>query len=194
MVAGANSFSAPGESDPGRGRDRLLAKPIPVTGVALTLVIVVLASYGSLIEGLIAAFTAAVLVVIAATDLERRVVPNQIVLPASAIVWLGHVVFVPSRALEFTLAALVAGGAFLLPAVLGKSLMGMGDVKLAVLMGVALGWGVVGAVTLACVAVFPFALGTVVRGGLAARKTALPFAPFLVLGALVELIVPHLGG
>ncbi len=40
--------------------------------------------------------------------------------------------------------------------------------------------------------IFLVAVVTVIRGGLAARKTTLPFGPFLALGGLVMLIVPHL--
>jgi leader peptidase (prepilin peptidase)/N-methyltransferase len=80
----------------------------------------------------------------------------------------------------------------LIPNLINRSLMGMGDVKLAVLLGAGLGWGVVGAVTVAFLSMFPVALGTLIRGGLAARKTTLPFGPFLALGGLVILIVSHL--
>jgi prepilin signal peptidase PulO-like enzyme (type II secretory pathway) len=52
----------------------------------------------------------------------------------------------------------------------------------------------VGAITVACVAIFPVAVATLVRRGLAARKATLPFGPFLALGALVILIVPRLLG
>jgi prepilin signal peptidase PulO-like enzyme (type II secretory pathway) len=45
---------------------------------------------------------------------------------------------------------------------------------------------------IAFLSVFPIALITVMRGGLAARKTTLPFGPFLALGGLVILIIPHL--
>jgi prepilin signal peptidase PulO-like enzyme (type II secretory pathway) len=70
----------------------------------------------------------------------------------------------------------------------------MGDVKLAALLGAALGWAVVPALALAFISVFPFALWTVVRGGIAARKSTLPFAPFMAFGGLAILIVPRLVG
>jgi prepilin signal peptidase PulO-like enzyme (type II secretory pathway) len=67
-------------------------------------------------------------------------------------------------------------------------------VKLVALLGAGLGWGVVGAIMVAFISVFPVALATLIRGGVAARKSTLPFGPFLTLGGLAILIVPHLAG
>jgi leader peptidase (prepilin peptidase) / N-methyltransferase len=133
-------------------------------------------------------------VVVATTDLERRIIPNRVVLPATAVVLLARVAVSPTRTPEFVLAALGAGIVFLLPNVVNRSAIGMGDVKLAVFLGAGLGWSVAGALTVALVAMVPFALGTLIRGGLAARQATLPFGPFLALGALVILIVPRLIG
>ena len=82
-----------------------------------------------------------------------------------------------------------------IPPLLGRRWMGMGDAKLALLIGVGLGWGVFGAVLIAFLCVFPVALLLLLlRGGLAARKTTIPFGPFLSLGALIVLFGPHLAG
>jgi prepilin signal peptidase PulO-like enzyme (type II secretory pathway) len=67
-------------------------------------------------------------------------------------------------------------------------------VKLVVLLGAGLGWSVAGALALAFLSVFPVALAIVIRGGLSARKSTLPFGPFLALGGLFVLLVPHLAG
>jgi len=142
----------------------------------------------------VAAVTGATLVVISAIDIERGIIPNKIVLPATAVVLVAQIVLFPDRAGEWALAALLAALFFLVPNVLSRKLMGMGDVKLALLLGAALGWQVVGAVALAFLCVFPVALLTLARGGLAARKTTIPFGPFLSLGALIMLFVPHLTG
>jgi leader peptidase (prepilin peptidase)/N-methyltransferase len=152
------------------------------------------AVYSSAPDRLIAAMTAAVLVVVAATDLERRVIPNRVVLPATVVVLVGRVASQPGHALEWLLAAAGAGLLFLLPNLVNGSAIGMGDVKLAIFLGAGLGIGVVGALIVAFVSMFPFALGMLIRTGLAARKAALPFAPFLALGGLVILIVPRLVG
>ncbi|MDQ6804825.1 MAG: prepilin peptidase [Actinomycetota bacterium] len=141
-----------------------------------------------------AAFVAVVLVVIAAVDIRSFTIPNRIVLPATAIVLVADMVFIPGRAIEFVLAALLAGVALLIPNLINSSWMGMGDVKLGLLLGAALGWGVLGALEIAFVAVLPFAFAALVCRGSEARSAVLPFGPFMAFGALVVIIVPRLLG
>jgi leader peptidase (prepilin peptidase)/N-methyltransferase len=172
----------------------LLRHPLPVAILATAFAVLAFATHTLGAGAVIAAVMAAVLIVVSATDLERRIIPNHIVLPATAFVLVVRVVFFPASSLEFILAAVVAGIAFLIPILINSSLMGMGDVKLVVLLGAGLGSGVVSAITIAFAALFPFALATLVRGGLAARKATLPFGPFLAFGGLVILFVPHLAG
>jgi leader peptidase (prepilin peptidase)/N-methyltransferase len=142
----------------------------------------------------VAAFAAAVLVVLSFIDIERGIIPNRIVLPAAGIVLLANIALFPDRALEWALAALLAAFFLIVPQLLGRAWMGMGDVKLALLIGAALGWGVLGAVLLAFLCSFPVALFVLIRGGVGARKTTIPFGPFLALGALIVLFGPHIAG
>lgn len=192
MPAVAVSEAAP----PGADDDRrpLLRHPLPVAVLAAAAGALGFAAYAAVADALIAAFIAVVLVVIAATDIERRLIPNRIVLPAIGIVLVARIAASPGRASEVMLAALAAGAAFLIPNLINSSAMGMGDAKLAIFLGASLGWGVAGAIIVAFLAVFPVALGTFMRNGLAARKATLPFGPFMALGGLVVLIVPHLAG
>jgi leader peptidase (prepilin peptidase)/N-methyltransferase len=145
-------------------------------------------------RALVAAFAATVLIVLAATDLQRGIIPNRIVLPAAAIVLVAQVVLFPGQASEWVLAAILAALVLLIPQLLGRGWMGMGDVKLALLLGATLGWAVLGAVALAFLCVFPVALALLIRRGAAARKMTIPFGPFLSLGALIVLFGPHLAG
>jgi leader peptidase (prepilin peptidase)/N-methyltransferase len=170
----------------------LLRHPVPVALIASGFGALAFMTAPSGAKAVVAAFMAAVLVVLAATDLERRIIPNRIVLPATAIALLANVAIDTGRSPDFILAALAVGIVFMIPSLISPSLMGMGDVKLMVLLGACLSWGAVGAVMIAFLAMFPFALATLIRGGAAARKTSLPFGPFLALGGLVILIVPHL--
>jgi prepilin signal peptidase PulO-like enzyme (type II secretory pathway) len=171
-----------------------LRHPLAVMLLATALWGLTFAVYTGFGESLIAGFIAVVLIVVAATDLERRVIPNRIILPATALILVAHLALTPARAWLFVVAAVGAGVVFLIPNLISGALMGMGDVKLATFLGAGLGLSVVGAVTVAFASVFPVALGFVVRGGLSARKSTLPFGPFLAFGSLVILIVPRLVG
>jgi leader peptidase (prepilin peptidase) / N-methyltransferase len=176
----------------GSERVRLLRHPIPVAILSAAFAALALICHPLGADAVIAAIMAASLIVAAASDIERRIIPNRIVLPATAIVLLVRVVFFPEVAPEFIIAAVGAGIPFLIPSLINPALMGMGDVKLVVLLGAGLGRGVVGALMVAFISLLPVALGTLVRGGLGARKATLPFGPFLALGGLAVLIVPHL--
>jgi leader peptidase (prepilin peptidase)/N-methyltransferase len=172
----------------------LLRHPLLTALAALAVAVFTLAAYPGGPDGVIAAATGAVLIVLAATDIERRIVPNVVVLPATFLVLVSRIAFFPSHWYAYVLGALGAGAAFMLPNLLSRSAIGMGDVKLAIFLGAGLGAGVIGAVMVAWLSVFPFAVAMLVRGGLAARKASLPFAPFLAFGALVILILPRLVG
>jgi leader peptidase (prepilin peptidase)/N-methyltransferase len=133
----------------------------------------------------IAAFFCCALVAISAVDLEHRIVPDRIVLPATVIVLAAQTIRDPS--VEWVLCALGAS-LFLFLAVLAYPAgMGMGDVKLALLMGAALGKLVAVALMLGMLAALVPGLYLLARHGQAARKMAIPFAPFLALGSIVAL-------
>jgi leader peptidase (prepilin peptidase) / N-methyltransferase len=145
-------------------------------------------------RAIVAALLSVALVVLAAADIERGIIPNRVVLPATGLVLTAQMAMFSDRALVWLLAPLAAGLALLTPALFGREWMGMGDVKLALLLGAGLGWGAIGAILLAFVCVFPVALLVLVRVGLSARKSTIPFAPFLALGALMVLFAPHFAG
>lgn len=154
----------------------------------------VFVSYGSSAEAVVVAGFAAVLVVLAGFDIEQGRIPNRIVLPATGVVIVAHVAVLPDRLATFALAAVGAAVVFLIPHLIDGRMIGMGDVKLALLMGAGLGWAVLGAVMVAFLAVFPFALVSLVRNGVRSRGSTLPFGPFLAFGGLIILIVPTLIG
>lgn len=129
------------------------------------------------------------LVVLTAIDIERRIVPNRIVLPATGVVLAGQLALNPDRWLEFVLATLGAGLFLFLPRLLYPAGMGLGDVKLAMLLGAGLGTAVVAAFVLGLLAGFVAAVFLLVTRGSAARKMAIPFVPFLAFGGLVALFL-----
>jgi leader peptidase (prepilin peptidase) / N-methyltransferase len=173
-------------------RRPLITQPVPVAVATVAIAAVAFASYSPLSRSLLAAFFAAVLVVLAAIDLEHRIIPNRIVLPATAIVLVAHILISPGRTLELVVAPLAAAAFLFAPNLLNHSAMGMGDVKLALLLGAGLGWGVVGALLVGFIATLPVAVVLLARGGRAARKATLPLGPFLAFGGLVILIIPKL--
>ncbi|MDQ3030126.1 MAG: A24 family peptidase [Actinomycetota bacterium] len=130
----------------------------------------------------------AVLVAVAWIDLDHRIVPNRIVVPAAIY---GIVASVVVRAGQLPELLIAGAGAFLfllLAALAYPGGMGMGDVKLAGVMGLYLGLSVVPALLAAFLAGTVVGVARIIREGPEARKSGVPFAPFLALGGLVALL------
>jgi leader peptidase (prepilin peptidase)/N-methyltransferase len=151
------------------------------------LVAACLAHFGLTGRGFVAAFFSAVLVVLSAIDAERRILPDRIVLPATAIVLAANCALFPDRALEWTLSALAVSGFLFLALLAYPRGMGMGDVKLALLLGAALGKAVAVAMAIGLFSALAVGIVLIARDGSGARKTAVPFGPFLALGSIVAL-------
>jgi leader peptidase (prepilin peptidase) / N-methyltransferase len=173
-----------------RGRCRDCSAPISpvyplVEAVTAALVVACIAVFGPTAEGALAAGFCAVLVTLAVIDVRHRIVPNRIVLPGAAIALVVHTVIDPTP--EWMLAALAASG-FLFIAVLAYPKgLGMGDVKLALLLGAMLGASVSVALMLGLLAALGPSIVLFARYGAAARKMAVPLVPFLALGSVVAL-------
>src|ERR671934_542813 len=135
----------------------------------------------------VAAYLCAALVVLSAIDAERRILPDLIVLPSWVVVLAAQIALYPDRALEWVGASLGAALFLFLALVAYPRGMGMGDVKLALLLGAALGKAVSVGFMVGMLAALGFALVLFARHGMAARKMAIPFGPFLAFGALVAL-------
>jgi len=140
-------------------------------------------------SALLAVLLAALLGPIALIDVDQRTIPNRLTGPgALAAVAIGAAT--DPAALRAQLAAGVAAGGLLLLAALARpDGMGMGDVKLAALMGLCLGAAVAVALLVAFLAAALFGLAVVARRGLAdGRRTTFAFGPFLALGAAVAIL------
>src|SRR5436305_9777622 len=125
-----------------RGRCRRCGTKIPPRDLAIELATALLLvgcvlAFGLTLKAAAAGIACAALVVVTATDLERRIVPNAVVLPAAAAVLALQTVSHPSP--EWALGAVGAAGFLLLAALAYPGGMGMGDVKLALLIGALLG-------------------------------------------------------
>jgi prepilin signal peptidase PulO-like enzyme (type II secretory pathway) len=161
-----------------------LIHPI-LAAVAVALVAGCGIAFGLTLQGLVAAFFCLTLVVVTATDLEYRIVPNRVVFPAAPIVLVGMTAADPSP--EWIIAASAAFAGLLLAALAYPAGMGYGDVKLAFLMGAALGRSVVVAIVVALVMSALLTIVLFARHGRSARKMTFPFAPFLAAGSIVAL-------
>jgi leader peptidase (prepilin peptidase)/N-methyltransferase len=136
-------------------------------------------------DAAIAAFFCATLVVLSSIDIERRIVPNRIVLPAAAVVLVAQTLVHPS--VEWLAAGLGASLFLFLAALAYPKGMGMGDVKLALLLGFAVGRNVPLALFSGMIFGLVPSLVLFMRHGAAARKMGIPFAPFLALGSVLAL-------
>jgi leader peptidase (prepilin peptidase)/N-methyltransferase len=136
-------------------------------------------------DALVAAFFCLVLVALSAADLRYRLVPNRIVLPAAVIVLVAQTVLHPSP--EWAIGGLAGAGFLFLAALAYPAGMGMGDVKLALLLGFMVGRNVGVALMSGMIAALLPSVVLLARHGSKARKMAIPFAPFLAFGGLVAL-------
>ncbi|MBA2360448.1 MAG: prepilin peptidase [Actinobacteria bacterium] len=142
-------------------------------------------AFGLSARMVVAAAFCAVLVAVSAIDLTHRIIPNRIVVPAAAIALAAQTVLSPSP--QWALGALGASGFLFLAVLAYPAGMGMGDVKLALLMGAALGKTVGVALMLGMLLALVPAIFLLARHGSKARKMGIPFGPFLALGSVVAL-------
>jgi leader peptidase (prepilin peptidase)/N-methyltransferase len=132
----------------------------------------------------------AVLVPVTLIDLDHRIIPNKLMLPAAVAATVIGVVTRPAGVPEQLIAAAAAGGFLLLFALAYPRGMGMGDVKLAAVLGLFLGRSVAVALLGGTLLGALVGVGIMARAGVQqGRKTAVPFGPFLALGGLLALFV-----
>jgi leader peptidase (prepilin peptidase) / N-methyltransferase len=130
------------------------------------------------------------LVPIALIDLDHRIIPNRITGPAAIAAVIAIAALDPDFLPEAAIAAVAGGGFFFIAAVVYPRGMGMGDVKLAGVLGLYLGRAVAPAILIALVAGVVLGAAIIARKGAAeGRKTAVPFGPFLALGGMVAFFV-----
>jgi leader peptidase (prepilin peptidase) / N-methyltransferase len=130
------------------------------------------------------------LVPITLIDVDCRIIPNKITGPAAIAALVAIVALDSSFLLEAVVAAVAAGGFFLVAAILYPRGMGMGDVKLAGTLGLYLGRAVAPAIFAALIGGVVVGAAIIARkGAREGRKTAVPFGPFLTLGGLIAFFV-----
>jgi prepilin signal peptidase PulO-like enzyme (type II secretory pathway) len=169
------------------GRQSVPMRVATQAGV-VTLVGVCFIRFGPSPEALTGMFFVAVLVLLSAIDIERRIIPNVIVLPATGILFAAQVALFPERAAEFIVSALGASLFLLLLVLAYPKGMGMGDVKLALFLGVGLGSAVGFALLVGALAASVTSIALLLRHGAGARGMTIPFGPFLTVGAVFALL------
>jgi leader peptidase (prepilin peptidase)/N-methyltransferase len=177
-----------------RGRCRSCGTRIGLRYPAVELTTALLVSgcvlaFGLTADAAVATLFCVALVAVSATDLEHRIIPNKIVVPAAALVLAAQTALHPSP--EWALGALGASGFLFIAALAYPAGMGMGDVKLALLMGAMLGRTVSVALMLGMIAALLPGIVLLAKHGQKARKMGIPFGPFLALGSVVALFWGH---
>jgi len=161
--------------------------PVVEATTAALLVAVVLAKGADRDAWLGLAFVL-LLVPVTLIDLDHRIIPNKLMLLGTAVSLAILALTDPGSIPEHLIAAAAAGGFLLIAAVAYPAGMGMGDVKLAAVMGLFLGRNVGAAMLVALVAGSVVGAAIIARKGAAeGRKTAIPFGPYLAFGGLVGL-------
>jgi leader peptidase (prepilin peptidase)/N-methyltransferase len=176
-----------------RGRCRHCDARISARYPAVELVTALVFAAVAIVRGLDAELAltlpfAAMLIAVANIDLEHRIVPNKILLPMA--VWgVGATAVVrPDFLPEALIAGAAAFTALLLAALAHPGGMGMGDVKLAGVMGLYLGASIAPALLAAFLLGSIVGIALLVRHGAGARKQGVPFAPFMALGGFLGLL------
>jgi leader peptidase (prepilin peptidase)/N-methyltransferase len=123
------------------------------------------------------------------TDLERRIIPNKILIAGAVLCLAIAAPTDPGGLPERAIAAVGAGGVLFLAALAYPGGMGLGDVKLAAVMGLFLGRAVAPAMLFALLAASIVGIALIARHGSEARKMAIPFGPFLALGGIFGMLV-----
>jgi leader peptidase (prepilin peptidase) / N-methyltransferase len=178
-----------------RGRCRACGEPISprypiVEALTAALAVGVVLTRHSTLERALGLALVAALVPISLIDLDNRIIPNKITGPASIVAIAIGLIVRPAYVPEQLISGVAGGGFLLIFAIAYPRGLGMGDVKLAGMMGLFLGRSI--AVALFAGILSGAVLGAVViaRVGVTeGRKTAVPFGPFLALGGVVALFV-----
>jgi leader peptidase (prepilin peptidase) / N-methyltransferase len=163
--------------------------PAWAVATAAVLAVATVARLGFSANSLAWAAVQVVLVFVAADDLAHRRVRNVVTIPVSGVAVLLRAVFERSALAEVVIAGLVVFVVFLAVAVVLRGGVGMGDVKLAGMLGFLLGWKVVPAIFLGAIAGGVVAAVLLVRAS--GRRSTMAYAPYLALGGAVVILVSH---
>jgi len=180
-----------------RGRCRYCQAPIPRRLLWVEIGTGILFAYlywyyGLSAELAITAFYCCLFLVIMVIDLEHGIVPNKIVYPSMAVALVLSALLSQTMTVPGIVQAAIGGGIglvlFLLIVLISKGGMGWGDVKLAALIGLVIGFPLVFVALLLAVILGGLVAVTLLLFKLKKRKEGIPFAPYLSLGAMITLL------
>jgi prepilin signal peptidase PulO-like enzyme (type II secretory pathway) len=160
-----------------------------VAAIAVVLVVASFAKFGLSGKALLGAVFCPTLVLLAAIDAKHRLLPNAIIFPATLAIGLIVAASTPGDFLWHLAAGAALGGFFFLFGTIFAGSLGMGDAKLGFMLGLALGAQTFGAALLAFAGLLVAALYVLATRGVAARKDAIPFGPFLAIGGIVAFLL-----
>jgi len=176
-----------------RGRCRYCSAPIPLRVLLVEagsglLFLLLWSRYGTSLDFVFIALVACVLIVALVIDFEHLLIPNRLIYPAIGAALLAMPLAVGPGLSQALWGGVIGLGLLLLIVLVYPRGMGLGDVKLAALVGLVVGFPLV------LLALFlSFVLGGAVGAAAvlarrAGMKDALPFAPFLAMGGMVALL------
>jgi leader peptidase (prepilin peptidase)/N-methyltransferase len=178
-----------------RGRCRSCSAPIaaryPIVEAttALLFAAVVAVHHADTAQLVLGLVLVAFLVPIALIDLDHRIIPNRLTLPAAVLAIVIGTALDPGGQVERLIAGTAAAAVLGIPSLLNPKGMGLGDAKLIGVMGLYLGAAVAPAFFVAFLAGTVIGIAIIARKGMSqGRKTAVPFGPFLALGAIVGVL------
>ncbi|MGX2996632.1 prepilin peptidase [Streptomyces sp. JNUCC 64] len=192
----------PGRTGPARCADGRFGPGTPTAALLTAAVCALLAAAtGPRPEAVVWLLLAPFGVLLALVDLAVKRLPDALTLPLAAAVpaLLGAAALLPGRAGDWPgalLGSLALGAGYLVLFLVNPDGMGFGDVKLSLALGAALGWYGWGAVFLGTFAGFLLAAlygAALVLRRRATRRTAIPFGPFLLTGALLGVLLGGYG-
>ncbi len=161
--------------------------PLVEAGTGALCALVVLAK-GPDEDALLGLALVLLLVPVTLIDLDHQIIPNRLMLIGAVLAPPLVLLTAPDALVEHLVAAVAAGGFFLVAVLAYPRGMGMGDVKLAFVLGLFLGRDVGPALFVALIAGTLVGAAVIARKGVAdGRRTKVPFGPFLALGAIVAL-------
>jgi leader peptidase (prepilin peptidase)/N-methyltransferase len=178
---------SPKTGGPEYERQLLPAGPagIVVVLVGAALAVASVADFGVSGRALVGAVFCPVLVLLAAIDLKHRLLPNVVVIPAALLVAMIVAAADPGGFLEHLEAGLALFGFLFVFAAFFPAGLGMGDAKVGLLIGLALGSRTLAAMLATSAVAFLAAVSIIARQGLSARKQSIPFGPYLALGGIL---------